>query len=117
MIHGAKVFTTVDMEQGFHRIRVEAHDQYKTAFRKCMSQYDFEAMPFGLRGAPGTFQAMMNQMFFSHIGRGATAYLDGLFVYEVESHAKLLDRVLKTHRDNKMYHKIPKCNFGLDAIE
>lgn len=38
MLHGAKVFLTIDMEQGFHQIRVEPYDQYKTAFRTCMGQ-------------------------------------------------------------------------------
>ena len=49
MLHGAKVFPTIDMEQGFHQLRVEPNDQYKTAFRTCMGQYESRVMPFGLR--------------------------------------------------------------------
>ena len=76
-------------------------------------------MPFGLRGAPGTFQAVMNPMFFPLIGKRVIAYLDDLLVYspDVESHAKLLDRVLQTLKDNKMYHKLSKCDFGSNAID
>lgn len=119
MLHGAKVFTTIDMEQGFHQIRVDPKDQYKTAFRTCMGQYEFKVMPFGLRGAPGTFQAVMNHMFFDYLGKGVIAYLDDLLVYspDVESHARLLDKVLSTLQENKMYPKIAKCNFGATAIE
>ena len=114
-----KVFTTVDMEQEFHQIRVESHDQYKTAFRTCMGQYEFKVMPFGLRGAPGTFQAAMSHMFFPLIGTGVVAHLDDPLVYspDVESRAKLLDRVLQTFEDNKMYPKISKYNFDSNAIE
>lgn len=36
---------------------------------------------------------------------------------DVETHAKLLDRLLKTLRGNTMYPPIPKGNFGLDGIE
>ena len=68
MLHGAKVFTTIDMEQGLHQIGVAPRYQYKTAFRTCMGQYEFKAMPFGLRGAPGRFQALMNHMFPRALG-------------------------------------------------
>ncbi|KAL8441804.1 hypothetical protein Emed_007482 [Eimeria media] len=97
LLHGAKVFTLMDMAQGFHQIRVAPQDQYKTAFRTCMGQYEFKVMPFGLRGAPGTYQAIMNHMFFDYIGKGVIAYLDDLLVYapSVQEHAALLDRVLK----------------------
>lgn len=119
MLHGAKVFTTIDMEQGFHQIRVDPKDQYKTAFRTCMGQYEFKVMPFGLRGAPGTFQAVMNHMFFRLLGRGVIAYLDDLLVYspDVASHVRILDKVLKILRDHKMYPKVSKCNFGASSIE
>ena len=48
MLHGAKVFTVLHMEQGFQQKRVEPHDQCKTAFRTYMGHYEFKAMPFGL---------------------------------------------------------------------
>lgn len=76
-------------------------------------------MPFKLRGARGTLQAVMNHMFFWLIGRGVIAYLDGLLVHspDVESHAKLLDRVLKTPRENKMCPKFSRATFGSNTIE
>ena len=111
MLHGAKIFTTVDMEQGFHQIRVAPEDQYKTAFRTCMGQYEYKVMPFGLRGAPGTFQAVMNNMFLPLIGKGVIVCLDDVLVYspDVESHAKLLDQVLTILWENKMYPKLSTC--------
>ena len=119
MLHGAKVFTTMDMEQGFHQIRVAPEDQYKTAFRTCMGQYEFKVMPFGLRGAPGTFQAVMNHMFLSYLGRGVIIYLDDVLVYssDVQSHAALLNEVLDILYKNKMFPKLSKCQFGKDSIE
>ena len=119
MLHGAQVFTIMDMEQGFHQIRMDPHDQYKTAFRTCMGQYEFKVMPFGLRGAPGTFQAVMNHMFFPYIGKGVIAYLDDLLVYskDVDSHVAMLEKVLQTLEKHKMYPKISKCSFAATSIE
>lgn len=119
MLHGARVFSTMDMEQGFHQIRMDPHDQYKTAFRTCMGQYEFKVMPFGLRGAPGTFQAIMNHMFFKYIGKGVIAYLDDVLVYsnDENSHAELLDKVLRILDQHRMFPKISKCRFGTSAIE
>lgn len=76
-------------------------------------------MPFGLRGAPGAFQTVLIYMVFPLIGRGVIAYVDDLLAHspDVESHAKLFVRVLKTVKGNRRYPKISKCNFGSDAIE
>ncbi|KAL8443311.1 hypothetical protein Emed_006916 [Eimeria media] len=94
-------------------------DQYKTAFRTCMGQFEFKVMPFGLRGAPGTFQAIMTHMFFPFIGKGVIAYLDDLLVYAptVAEHANLLRKVVGILEDNQMYPKISKCRFGAASIE
>ena len=37
-LHGAKVFTIMDMEQGFHQVRMAPGDRFKTAFRTFMGQ-------------------------------------------------------------------------------
>ncbi|CDJ50888.1 hypothetical protein EBH_0037200 [Eimeria brunetti] len=42
LLHGAKVFRTMDMEQGFHQIPMAPEDQHKTAFRTCMGEYEFK---------------------------------------------------------------------------
>ena len=119
LLHGAKVFTTMDMEQGFHQIRMAEGDQFKTAFRTIMGQYEYKVMPFGLRGAPGTFQAVMNHMFFDYIGKGVMVYMDDLLVYskDEESHAALLSEVLEILWKHKMYPKFSKCQFGARSIE
>ncbi|KAL8444269.1 hypothetical protein Emed_006312 [Eimeria media] len=119
MLHGARVFTIMDMEQGLYQIRMAPQDQYKTAFRTCMGQFEFKVMPFGLRGAIGTLQAVMTHMFFPFIGKGVIAYLDDLLVYapNVAAHASLLRKVLSILDDNKMYPKISKCRFGAPSTE
>ena len=119
LLHGAKFFTIMDMEQGFHQIRMAPADQFKTAFRTFMGQYEYKVMPFGLRGAPGTFQAVMNHMFFKLIGRGVMVYVDDLLVYskDLATHSTLLDEVLSILWSNKMYPKFSKCQFASNSID
>ncbi len=50
-------------------------------------------MPFGLMTAPGTFQRMMNSIFFDLLDKGVVIYLDDVLIYsrDVASHRVLLD--------------------------
>ncbi len=50
-------------------------------------------MPFGLMTAPGTFQRMMNEIFFELLDKGVVIYLDDVLIYsrDLASHRRLLD--------------------------
>lgn len=118
-LQGAKWFTTMDMEQGFHQVRMAPEDRHKTAFRTFMGQFEWCVMPFGLKGAPGTFQAIMNSMFFDLLGRGVVVYMDDVLLYSktFEEHMELLECVLQRLLEHKMYPKFSKCKFATQSIE
>ena len=44
---GAKVFTTLDLQQGYHQIRIPDSNQEKTASRTPMGLYHFKVLTFG----------------------------------------------------------------------
>ena len=51
----AKVYTKLDLRDAYHRIRIKAGDEWKTAFRTRYSYFEYRVLPFGLANAPATF--------------------------------------------------------------
>ena len=48
----AKIFTILDVSQGFHHIKIDPNDRYKTGFVTKYDHYEQNVLPFGLKNAP-----------------------------------------------------------------
>ena len=53
-------FTKLDVNAAFYKIRIKEGDEWKTAFRTQYGLYEWLITPFGLTGAPATFQRYIN---------------------------------------------------------
>jgi transposase InsO family protein len=111
----AKIFTKLDIRQGFHRIRIHPDSQDLTTFRTRYGSYKYKVVPFGLTNGPSTFQQFINDTFIDYLDDFMTAYVDDLLIYsqnelEHQVHVKLvLDRL----RAAGLQVAIHKCEFSV----
>ncbi|KAJ9525132.1 hypothetical protein QJQ45_017308 [Haematococcus lacustris] len=79
-LSGCKVFSSLDLQAGYHQIRITPEDVPKTAFRTPEGHFQFKVLCFGLTNAPATFQRVMNDAFATVLGKCALVYLDDILV-------------------------------------
>lgn len=118
-LHGATVFSKLDLQSGYWQIRIAEQDVPKTAFRTRYGHFEWKVMPFGLTNAPATFQHLMNKILQPYLDKFVVVYLDDILIFSKtpEEHLEHVAKVLKVLQDNQLYVGLDKCAFGLKEID
>ena len=113
-LHGASVFSKVDLKAGYYQLRMEPADEFKTAFSTRYVTFQWRVLPLGLCNAPSTFQRAMQRIFAPLIGRCLFIYLDDLIIFStlVEAYLVHLRAVMELLRKNQLYLNASKCEFA-----
>ena len=110
----AHYLTTIDLTKGYRQVPVASEDCHKTAFCTPFGLFEFKVMPFGLQGAPGTFQRLMEGLIRG-LSSFASAYLDDLIICSStwEDHMRHLRIILQKLCNAGLTIKVRKCYFGM----
>ena len=116
---GAKIFSKLDAESGYHQIWLKEEDKAKTAFSCKLGVFEYERMPFGVVNGPSTFQKIMDTILREYLWKFVVVYLDDVIILskektEHEKHVKLVKDKL-AGAGLKM--NLNKCRFNEDKIE
>ncbi|KAJ9511142.1 hypothetical protein QJQ45_013237 [Haematococcus lacustris] len=112
-LSGCSVFSSLDLQAGYHQIRITPEAVPNTAFRTPEGHFQFKVLSFGLTNAPATFQRVMNDAFAPVLGKCALVYLDDILVMSksLPDHMQHLRLVSDLLRANKLFAKMSKCEF------
>ena len=83
-LRGVKYYCTLDFLQGYHQVKMSEVSKPKTAFitpQMTPSHWEYNYMPFGVQGGPGTFQRLMDRLLHDLEYKIALAYLDDIIVF------------------------------------
>ncbi|CAH2109090.1 unnamed protein product [Euphydryas editha] len=112
-LNEAHFFSSLDMAAGYHQVRVSPESIKRTAFVTPEGQFEYLAMPFGLRNAVSTYQRCINKALKSLKDTVALAYMDDVLSYSssVDEGLHRLDTVLQALTEAGFSLKMAKCKF------
>ena len=112
-------FSVFDCVSGYHQIAMHPDDAKLTAFVSPFGLHEFKVLPFGLQGAPATFQKAIDTILSSVKYEMALAYLDDIIVYakDWEESMYRLETVLTLLMDAGVKLQPAKCYIAYTKIQ
>ena len=117
-LHGAVVFSKLDLRNAYHLVRIREGDEWKTVFNTPLGHFEYLVMPFGLTNAPAVFQSLVNDVLRDMLNRSVFVYLEDILIFSksVEEHRIHVRQVLQQLLENRLYVKAEKCEFHVPSI-
>ena len=76
----SKMFSTMDVSNVYYQSEIREKDKQLTAFTTRKGHYEFNRMPFGLSGAPFTFQRLITSLLRNENWEICLIYLDDIHI-------------------------------------
>ena len=115
----ARYFNKLDLIQGYNNVQIKEGDEQKAAFLTNKGLFELQVMYFGLYNLLGTFQRMMNSIFWELLHEGVLAnYIDNFVILAktIEELEERTIRFLKIAEKHNLCFKRSKCDFNIEEI-
>ena len=118
-LNGTKFFSCMNLMSGFWQVEMESESREHTAFVTYGGLNEFLVLPFGLTGAPSTYQRLMECVLRNLTYKICLIYLDDILVYSktFEDHLSHLRQVFDRLRHANLKLKPSKCKFACPKVK
>ena len=114
---GAKYFSKLDANSGFHQIPLHQDSVELTTFMTPFGRYAYNRLPFGISSAPEYFQRQISSILVGL--EGVVCQMDDIVVFgsTAEEHDTRLRKVLAKLQEAGITLNRDKCEFGKTRIK
>jgi transposase InsO family protein len=109
-----RYFSALDLASGFWQIEMDQASRELTTFVTPIGVFKWNRMPFGLSGAPATFQRLMNAVLADFVAKNeALVYIDDILLTSTTfvEHLSLLRRVFRRLKEAGLKLKLSKASW------
>lgn len=116
-LSGKKVFSVLDMKEGFWHIRLSESSSLLTTFNTPFGRYKFNVLPYGLCSAPEIFQKH-SQEIFGDI-EGCEVYFDDILICAKndQEHDSILKKVFDRAREKNVKFNLSKFQYKVSEVK
>ncbi|CCO37407.1 hypothetical protein RSOLAG1IB_11291 [Rhizoctonia solani AG-1 IB] len=114
----AKIFTKLDLHNGYNNIHIKEGNEWKAAFRTKSGHFEPTVMQFGLSDTPAVFQCFMNNIFRDLLDITVIVYLDNILIFSNsrEEHVQHVIEVLSCLQKHNLFCNPSKCMFFVTEV-
>ena len=116
-MNGARVFSKLDLNMGFHQIELDEDSRPITTFATHIGLFRYKRLMFGVASAPEIYQHTIQNLLCNC--EGARNMTDDIIIYadSVEEHDKRLDKVLSTLQKAGLTLNKQKCVYRMTQLQ
>lgn len=117
MLAGGKLFTTLDLANAYHQLRVNEDSQKFLTINTQRGLYQYARLPFGIASASAIFQKTMDRILQGI--DGVLCYIDDVIISakSEEEHLQILEKVLQRFKQYGVRARKVKCKFLTNSVE